>query len=322
MVPVTGFRVYYGREEKQHGVHQGAESWWLRFALGVPQVFWRISRCTRIQNRGTVSRIPDQFLNCAVFVVRGELDAAGPDDFDPIGTGFIIHEPSKANPAGIYSYLVTAKHVFEVFTKPGYMCLNVNTRSGGVAHVPFVGQAFEHPTDSTCDVMVIPISPDPQTVDITSIPIDRLLTTDGIREKGIGIGDDIFMVGLFTHAPGHKRNMPIARHGNIAMLPEDQIQVERGFADAYLVEARSIGGMSGSPVFVRQTAAIQFQRAEETKVIQGTSNEFYLLGLAHGHWDISESNINSPRFRHDPMRGVNMGIAVVVPALQDTRNIE
>ncbi len=259
-------------------------------------------------------RIPDQFLNCVVFVVRGELDAIGPDDYDPIGTGFIIHEPSKVIPSANYYYLVTAKHVFEVFTKTGYMCLNVNTRAGGVAHVPFLYTAFTHETDSTCDVAIIPITPDPEKVIITSVPIDRLLTAESLSEKGIGIGDEVFMPGLFTHAAGQKRNMPIVRHGNIAMLPEEQIQIDRGFADVYLVEARSIGGLSGSPVFVRQTAAIQFQRDNETKIIQATSNEFFLLGLAHGHWDIRESDINNPGLTHDRQRGVNMGIAVVVPA--------
>jgi hypothetical protein len=34
----------------------------------------------------------------------------------------------------------------------------------------------------------------------------------------------------------------------------------------------------------------------------------------HGHWDINEADINKTRFRHDPKRGVNMGISVVVPA--------
>jgi len=33
-----------------------------------------------------------------------------------------------------------------------------------------------------------------------------------------------------------------------------------------------------------------------------------------GHWDIRESEMNEPRIIHDRQRGVNLGIAIVVPA--------
>jgi hypothetical protein len=86
------------------------------------------------------------------------------------------------------------------------------------------------------------------------------------------------------------------------MLPADQIQTERGFADVYLIEARSIGGLSGSPVFARTTD--NPDSPVRTK----------LLGLMHGHWDIKESEINKPSIIQDRQRGVNLGIGVVVPA--------
>jgi len=38
--------------------------------------------------------------------------------------------------------------------------------------------------------------------------------------------------------------------------------------------------------------------------------------MVHGHWDIREEDINKPSFTHDRKRGVNYGIAVVVPALK------
>jgi hypothetical protein len=39
-----------------------------------------------------------------------------------------------------------------------------------------------------------------------------------------------------------------------------------------------------------------------------------LLGMAQGHWDIREEEINKPRFTHDSKRGVNYGVGLVVPA--------
>jgi hypothetical protein len=36
--------------------------------------------------------------------------------------------------------------------------------------------------------------------------------------------------------------------------------------------------------------------------------------MVHGHWDIKESDLNKINFIHDSQRGVNLGIAIVIPA--------
>jgi hypothetical protein len=131
----------------------------------------------------------------------------------------------------------------------------------------------------------------------------------------IGIGDEIFATGLFTPAPGKSRNEPIVRHGNIAMMPQEQIQTELGYADVYLVEARSIGGLSGCPVFVRPTVRLPQPTADcHTKNVFAVGHGATLLGLMHGHWDIKESDLNKVFISHDRKHGVNLGIGVVVPA--------
>jgi hypothetical protein len=136
-----------------------------------------------------------------------------------------------------------------------------------------------------------------------------------MRKHKVGVGDEVFVVGLFTYAPGSKRNLPIVRPGNIAMIPDEQIQVDGEFTDAYLIEARSIGGISGPPVFVRPSMALDEARfGLGNKRLIGLSSELYLLGLMHAHWDIKESEMNRPSAIHDRQRGVNMGIGVVVPA--------
>jgi hypothetical protein len=43
-------------------------------------------------------------------------------------------------------------------------------------------------------------------------------------------------------------------------------------------------------------------------------DDLRLMGLAHGHWDVRESEMNKPRLIPDSQRGVNMGISIVVPA--------
>ena len=151
-------------------------------------------------------------------------------------------------------------------------------------------------------------------LDIVSIPLDLLIKQDELKSPKIGIGDEVFITGLFTYAPGRQRNMPILRHGNIAMIPGEQIETDDGYADVYLIEVRSIGGLSGSPVFVRETIKLSGERdAGDPGELHGLGRT-YLLGLVHGHWDINESEINNPNAPHDPRRGVNLGIAIVVPA--------
>jgi hypothetical protein len=259
-------------------------------------------------------RVPDGFLKSVGFI--GEVihtDTAG-DDFDPCGTGFFVSVPSSVRPEASYFLLVTAKHVVIDLQGRPMGCL-VNNRSGGVASLPIASEHwYFHPSDPTADVAVMPFELTPN-LDIVSVATKHFINLDVMAHEKMGIGDEVFALGLFTYAAGRKRNMPIVRHGNLAMIPEEQIQIDAGFADAYLIEARSIGGMSGSPVFIRKTVSLKgLDKFDREVDLSGVSSDFRLLGLLHGHWDIKESEINKPTFAHDHQRGVNLGIAVVVPA--------
>ena len=53
--------------------------------------------------------------------------------------------------------------------------------------------------------------------------------------------------------------------------------------EAYLVEARSISGLSGSPVFVNMAP---YRTVEGTIISNGGHRPYYLLGLMHGHFDV------------------------------------
>jgi len=67
----------------------------------------------------------------------------------------------------------------------------------------------------------------------------------------IGIGDDVYFAGRFVNREGKQRNIPTLRFGTIAQMPGDAIELENGYKqESFLIEARSIAGFSGSPVFV------------------------------------------------------------------------
>lgn len=167
---------------------------------------------------------------------------------------------------------------------------------------------FIHP-EANVDIAIAACSPMPDMA-VQSLPLEMFVDGRILKEQNLGVGDEVFFPGLFTFFRSERWNVPILRHGNIAMLPPEDIQVGGGFSDVFLIEARSIGGISGSPVFVRGTYSA---RLPDGKALHGLSDHTYLLGLIHGHWDINESEINRAQLQHTPT-GVNLGIAVVVPA--------
>lgn len=264
-------------------------------------------------------RLPDEVLKCVGFI--GEVthhDSTGAQG-DLCATGFFVAVPCEAPELQEMRtcYFVTAKHVAtDLKGREAYFL--VNAKRGGVVGISgVVGEHwFLHPTDDAADVAVIQVVMDGE-ADISAIALEHFGLPKRLNELKIGIGDEVFATGLFTAVPGQTRNMPIVRHGNIAMLPAEQIQTELGYADVYLVEARSIGGLSGSPIFVRHTLAINVQRPSgENDIAFLNGPGITLLGLMHGHWDIKESEINNPKISQDRKRGVNLGIGIVVPAFK------
>lgn len=220
------------------------------------------------------------------------------------GTAFFVAVPSSNEGATFsFSYLVTAKHV-AIRLQDKQFFVRINSRDGSSKLIRGEGvKWWTHPTDNSVDIAIIPCALPITEFDYMVIPVSMFLSDEVIKNKGIGTGDEVFITGLFAHVTGSKRNIPIVRMGNIAMMPDEPIPTsDLGDIDAYLIEARSIGGISGSPAFVRET-------------VQMGIGGFYLLGLMHGHWDIPSSKKDDGVLMDaDSVGKVNMGIAIVVPA--------
>lgn len=262
-------------------------------------------------------RVGDQVLNCGAFLGRVLHNDGTTFDGEAIGTGFFASMKSSIE-GKVFHYFVTCRHVVDGLAgSEPYIVLN---RRGGGKQVILLGNGLKwwlHPTDSTADVAVIPFRVEPG-YDVVSVGTEDLfLTPDHMERYKIGVGDEVFIIGLFAYASGQSRNMPIVRHGNIAMLPTEQIQTRAGYADVVLVEARSIGGLSGSPVFVRETLQVAGKDSMGQRAPLGGYGRIQLLGAMVGHWNILESEINKSVFT-PPGRGqgVNMGIGIAVPAIK------
>ena len=246
-------------------------------------------------------RVPDEVRQCVVFVGLPSAPRNGQVGLLFKGTAFFVSVPSETVPEVSHVFLVTAKHVAASLASKPFL-VRANTKDGKSAIIPLKGTRWwYHPTDLSVDVAVIPWAP-PEHVEYTHYSKSAFLTDEIISSKRIGTGDEVFITGLFAHLTGSSRDLPIVRMGNVAMLPEEPVPTSIGNIEAYLIEARSIGGLSGSPAFVVQTTPPEI----------GT---FYLLGLMHGHWDIPPMAKNDQVMTDgDEYRQVNMGIAIVIPA--------
>jgi hypothetical protein len=269
--------------------------------------------------------IPNEIIKSVVFIgikrKSGELYYGG--------TGFfvVVHHRDANGTAWRFAYLITAKHIADGIEAAGSeFYVRINSRKTGRAEDILVGSRwYRNPRDPDADVAAMPVTVTPE-FDALCIPTDMLLRDR--REcwsMGIGIGDETFLIGLFAHLKGRGRNTPVARIGNIAMFPDQKIAVAdhsgtRTDIEAFLVETRSIGGLSGSPVIARRSINIEGIRHTETgepMQILVHSAACYLIGVVAAHWDIDPEDIgnSTPRLvnaKKEP--GVNFGFAVVVPA--------
>ena len=274
-------------------------------------------------------RVPDFVLKCVGFVCEVEhRDGGGVPSGDPHGTGFFVSvpcgHPEMRAKGACAVYFVTAGHIIDELAKRKISIENrkiyfsVNKIGGGKTTIDRVigNRWWYHPTDKTADVAIAQVWPS-YDADIISISVTQLGTPDLLSAVNIGIGDEVFSTGLFAPVDSTRNNIPIVRHGNIAMMTGEQIETELGYADVYLVEARSLPGISGSPVFVRPTIDFKVPHKSGHKAdVFGAGVGVILLGLMQAHWDVDESEINEVYFTHDRKRGVNMGVAMVVPAMK------
>jgi hypothetical protein len=97
------------------------------------------------------------------------------------------------------------------------------------------------------------------------------------------------------------------------MLPSEPVPVAAfDPMDVYLAEGRSIGGLSGSPVYVRQTLNMEVKNTNGDRVPFAGIGQIYFLGLMHGHWRVPVQAMAVHGV--EVAEAVNMGVSIVVPA--------
>jgi hypothetical protein len=245
--------------------------------------------------------------------------------FQPRATAFFVSYKQEQHS---FDHLVTAEHVIAgLLTKGHDIWLRVNLKNGDGGEVRLNDPiAFRfHPNEQErTDVAVCPFTPnafeddetgESLTADTVSLVLEEtergFLPTEEFSRQSMGLGAQIAIVGLFRSHYGKNRNVLIVRVGNISALPGEPVFTSyAGYVSAYLVEARSIAGLSGSPVFALPDPAMVVARVLDRGTLgQGAA----LLGLMHGHFDIPNLNEDVVADEDAPTRGVHTGIGVVIP---------
>lgn len=123
-------------------------------------------------------------------------------------------------------YVVTAKHL-AARMECCPIIMGFSYRDGSKAlleadNVPW----YAHPTEaSAVDVAVTPFTPSQG--DLLDLePIPQQVFASGLRKASIGVGDEITAIGVFTRFSYEDRHLPVARTGNLAMLPPLRIPVK------------------------------------------------------------------------------------------------
>jgi hypothetical protein len=210
-------------------------------------------------------------------------------------------------------YVVTARHVLNEMKKLGVqdVAIRVNIKEGGSQfYMTRMVDWYVDPDDDSHDIAVIE-GILPHHYDHLVFPDKIMLGSQEMAGMNLGLGTQVAIVGLFKHLKGSKRNIPIVRVGTLASLIEERVPTEDGEIDAYLVEVHSIGGLSGSPVFL-EPPLWEVTESGQPRLRTGGFRT-YLIGLVYGHFDEPRDRTKAEEDRAKDGAAINTGIAIVTP---------
>jgi hypothetical protein len=251
-------------------------------------------------------RIDDRLLSTVVYLYESR--SAAKKGVAAGGSGFLVNMPYDQNPELRQTYVVTNKHVLD----GGFHAVRVNTEPTEPDRIDVIETdpgAWTSVKED--DIAVIAVSL-PEAVRWSSFGPAEFITPEILVEQQLGPGDEIVLLGrLVTHA-GIQKNNPAVRFGNLSIMADEPVQLDTGSQEAFVVECRSIAGLSGSAVLVYPALAGPGPVLRMRMV--GTP-EFHLLGIDCAHIPLwrpvyEEDKRTKTTFRVE----ANTGMSAVIPA--------
>lgn len=292
--------------------------------------------------REAAMQIDDRILNCTAF-----LGLVSGDQFHAEGTGFFA---GIQNDNYDFIYLVTAAHVIwperrhpgNRDNKPsGQISVRVNTKHGTARNITTNRADWIFSSSKNIDLCTLRFSrlefdanEDLLYCPLHLVSISLITENDVFAKFGIPriphplvtaqnvmLGDDVFLAGAFISHIGAKRNIPIVRIGNIAALPIEPVEYFSPTLPAYLLETRSLGGLSGSPVFLHLYPERMRgdSKAMGRRLLQGPQSENEPIGMPYILIGMVLGTPGSSFYRKDFLDDTptdsefNSGISVVLP---------
>ena len=268
---------------------------------------------TSYARKPPVPRVPDFWLDSIIYLYPSEGDAWAGTEFG--GTGFIVAVPREDErvPDHIgHLYLVTNDHV-----RLDSRAVRFNLHGGNFDVVAVEPDEWIEHQDGD-DIAVREIMQH-DAHKYSCINLSMLLTPDVQPEPPYGPGDEVFFMGRYVDHAGHAHNEPTVREGIISGIPSEpisQLPERKHEQESILVEARSLSGFSGSPVYVTRTGTIeQSPDFKGAPIVVNTDEQpVYLLGIDWGHHPWQEPVIKD----RTPIPGLyidgNSGMMMVIPA--------
>jgi len=272
-------------------------------------------------------------------------------------TAFFVQVPDDKDPATFWNYVVTARHCVRDRKDSETIYVRIN------ADIPdqSAPQYIDLPTTRSqwhwlpnADVAAILLPETDAPLRFRTIKLPWFVSADykfrptgpdfGERLKqsarlglSIEVGHTVFFTGLFAQSAGTKKNLAIARFGNLSRMPHDEMITihSDGYGNeqirAYLVECHSWGGHSGSPAFwhfeYSEARPVMVSPTEHETVLTTRSWVDAFLGLVSGHFDIPIQARHRLGEQDAITMSLNAGIAIVTPAedvralLMDTKEV-
>ena len=228
----------------------------------------------------------------------------------PSGTGFFVQRRSHAVAGLSHIYAVTNQHVTQnEKIKASSIRLNCDNAS---RFLDF--SQHQWLSDAQDDLSAIDVTEYLRRHgdEFDCVEENGQFVTQGVVDEFfLDIGEDVIMVGLFSSHYGGDRNKPTARFGNISMMPDPNALIEQPNGvkrPSYLVDTRSRGGYSGSPVFVFRTPTADLRYSQRRidpnshHIVEAHRNVLFgLLGIHCAQYPESVCPLQSIRAEGDQL---------------------
>jgi hypothetical protein len=250
--------------------------------------------------------IPEDVKMCVAYIIEPHIDGN-----IPIGTGFFVWYKYPEQSDKAYSFLVTAKHV--LFNDKGSLHPSLLVRmndklTGHARDFPIINTNawFFHENAAAVDIAVQPLSP--KDASFLYIAPRDFVTEKILKDRKIGIGDDVFYSGLLPYHSGRDKIAPVVRFGRLALVT-NEVTIDGKFY--HFIDAGNIPGHSGSPVFLWASPV------REASALIADSRIFGLYGVVSGVIEYTtEMKVVIRKQTNDkmiPLDSRSGGITAIVP---------